>query len=258
MATDAGLRPWWPAVESSPRWVRVRLGGAVVADSRRALLYIQYGPGPLAGVYLPTYYLPAADVRPGVLTDEVRDDERGVVSWTVRADGRRVERAAWSHSALPRELGRLADHVTFSWQRLDWYEEDERVVMHARDPYKRVDVAVSSRHVRVEVAGQPLAESSRPLVLFETALPVRYYLPREDVRLHLLRDSTTETICPYKGTARYWSAVVGGEVVEDVAWSYETPIPENPRIAGLVCFANEKVDLVVDGERLPRPVTPWS
>jgi uncharacterized protein (DUF427 family) len=111
--------------------------------------------------------------------------------------------------------------------------------------------------VRVESDGELLAESDRPLLLFETTLPVRYYLPVEDVRVDLIPSATISS-CPYKGTAAWWSARVGDRVIEDVAWSYPTPIPENPRIAGLVCFRNEWVDLVVDGERLPRPVTPWS
>jgi uncharacterized protein (DUF427 family) len=95
------------------------------------------------------------------------------------------------------------------------------------------------------------------LLLFETSLPVRYYLPADDVAAELLPSATTST-CPYKGVAEWFSVRVGDRVVEDLVWSYPTPIPENPRIGGLVCFLNEKVDLVVDGERLERPVTPWS
>jgi uncharacterized protein (DUF427 family) len=102
-----------------------------------------------------------------------------------------------------------------------------------------------------------LAESSRPLLLFETALPVRFYLPPEDVRVELLPSATAST-CPYKGVAGWWSARVGERLLEDIAWSYPEPVPDNPRIAGLVCFRNERVDLVVDGERLERPLTPWS
>jgi uncharacterized protein (DUF427 family) len=161
------------------------------------------------------------------------------------------------HIEPPPPLEPLAGLITFSWRDLTWFEEDEELMAHARDPHKRVDVVPSSRHVRVELDGQVLAESSRPLVLFETSLPPRYYLPAEDVVADLV-PSETETICPYKGVARYWSVPVGDRVVEDVVWSYPTPIPENPRIAGRLCFLNEKVDLVVDGERQVRPVTPWS
>jgi uncharacterized protein (DUF427 family) len=148
--------------------------------------------------------------------------------------------------------------ITFSWRDgLTWFDEDEPLFAHARDPHKRVDVAPSSRHVRVEVDGELLAESRRPLVLFENPLPVRYYLPTEDVRVDLL-PSDTRTSCPYKGHASWWSGRLGDRVLEDIAWSYPSPVPENPRIAGLICFRNERVDLVVDGERLERPVTPWS
>jgi len=105
--------------------------------------------------------------------------------------------------------------------------------------------------------GVLLAESRRPLLLFETALPVRYYLPPGDVRIELV-PSKTRSVCPYKGVAAWWSARIGDHVAGDIAWSYPSPVPENPRIAGLICFRNERVDLTVDGQRLERPVTPWS
>lgn len=152
----------------------------------------------------------------------------------------------------------LAGHVTFSWRQLEWYEEDERVVIHARDPYKRVDTLRSSRRVQVFVAGEQVADSVRPLLLLETSLPTRYYLPFADVRTDLLEASGTVSICPYKGQARYWSARVGDTLVTDAAWSYPDPIPENPKIRDLLCFFNERVDLVVDGQALARPVSPWS
>jgi uncharacterized protein (DUF427 family) len=161
------------------------------------------------------------------------------------------------HRRPPAPLAALAGLITFSWRDLAWFEESEPLFAHARDPHKRVDVAPSTRHVRVESDGELLAESDRPLLLFETTLPVRYYLPPEDVRVELIPSATVSS-CPYKGTAAWWSAKVGDRVLADVAWSYPTPIPENPRIAGLVCFRNEWLDLVVDGERLERPVTPWS
>jgi len=148
--------------------------------------------------------------------------------------------------------------VTFSWRDpLTWFEEEEPLLAHARDPHKRVDVVASSRAVRVEIDGVLLAESRRPLLLFETTLPVRYYLPPDDVQIELVR-SQTRSVCPYKGVATWWSGRIGDRVAEDIAWSYPSPVPENPRIAGLICFRNERVDLTVDGQRLERPVTPWS
>lgn len=251
-----GGRPWWPAAEPTPRWVRVRLGDELVADSRRALLHLQYGPGTLPRSFLPTYYLPMDDVVPGVLVDPVEQD--GLTSWAVEAGGRRAEDAAWMHRDPADPLHALAGMVTFTWQGpLTWYDEDEPLQAHARDPHKRVDVAQSSRAVRVERDGVLLAASDRPLALFETYLPVRYYLPAEDVRVELVPSATT-SVCPYKGVASWWSARLGDRLVPDIAWSYPSPVPENPRITGLICFRNEHVDLTVDGELLERPFTPWS
>lgn len=241
-----------PFAEPTPRRIRVRLAGELVADSERAQLLVQYGPGAL-----PTYYLPRDDVRPDALVDEqVGADGRR--RWTVRAGGAQAVGAAWQHEQPSGELAALAGCVTFSWRQLEWYEEDEQVVLHARDPYKRVDTLHSSRRVQVRVAGELVADSARPLLLLETSLPVRYYLPFSDVRADLLRASDTVSTCPYKGQARYWSVRVGETVVPDVAWSYPEPIAENPRIRDLVCFFNERVDLVVDGRPVPRPVSPWS
>ncbi len=138
-----------------------------------------------------------------------------------------------------------------------WYEEEERVFVHPRDPFHRVDTRRSARHVVVRVAGEVVAETSRPVMLFETGLPVRYYLPREDVR-GTLRPTSTRTTCAYKGEANYWSAEIGDRVIEDLAWSYPAPLRDAGDLVDLICFFDEKVDLVVDGVRRDRPVTPWS
>jgi len=246
------------------RWVRaqvmagrLRLGEELIADSRRALVHVQYGPGLVPRSFLPTYYLPAGDVVSGVLVDPV-EDAAGFTVWTVAAGDRRAQGAAWAHRAPPPPLAALAGLVTFSWSDpLTWWEEDETLLAHARDPHKRVDVVASSRRVRVEVDGELLADSRRPLLLFETLMPVRYYLPPEDVRVELVPSETT-SMCPYKGIARWWSARGTHRSIEDIAWSYPSPIAENPRIAGLICFRNERVDLTVDGQGLDRPLTPWS
>ena len=257
LAALAGQRPWWTLVEPTPRWIRVRIGEELVADSRRALLHVQYGPGALARSFLPTYYLPPDDVVPGVLVDPV-ENGTGLTVWAVQAGERRADAAAWMHRRPPEPLEALAGMVTFSWSDpLTWFEEEEPLIAHARDPHKRVDVVPSSRAVRVEVDGVLLAESRRPLLLFETTLPVRFYLPPGDVRTELV-PSETRSVCPYKGVATWWSARIGDRLLEDIAWSYPFPVPENPRIAGLLCFRNERVDLTVDGQRLERPLTPWS
>ena len=228
-----------PILEPSPRRIRVRLGGRVVADSARALLLIEHSEK-----RMPTYYLPLDDVRPGALTDE-RDGR-----WSVAAGDRRAEGAAWADDDFPE----LEGHVTFSWDTLEWWEEDEQVFVHARSPHHRVDVLPSSRRVEVHVEGDKVADSVRPWLLFETHLPTRYYLPFADVRTELLTASETVTRCPYKGVARYWSH----PKVADVAWSYPEPIAENPRIRGLLAFYNERVDIVIDGEPLERPRSPFS
>jgi uncharacterized protein (DUF427 family) len=240
-------------VVPTPRRIRVRLGARVVADSTGALLLIRYGPGGL-----PTYFLPRDDVAADALGAEQRGDD-GRSTWDVCAGSMRASAAAWtvSHPDLDAHP-ELAGHVTFSWRQLDWYEEDEQVFVHARDPYQRVDTLRSSRRVQIRVGGEPVADSVRPLLLFETGLPTRYYLPFSDVRAACLEASDTVTRCPYKGVARYWSVRAGGVLVPDAAWSYPDPIPENPKIRDLVCFYTEHVDLVVDGVAQDRTVSYWS
>ena len=139
-----------------------------------------------------------------------------------------------------------------------WYEEEEEVFVHPRDPYHRIDTLPSSRQVRIEIEGIVVAESSRPYLLFETGLPTRYYIPREDIQMNLLAPSEAKTVCPYKGVASYWSFMGDGVSYRNIVWSYEDPIPESPKIRGLLCFFNEKVDLYVDGVLQERPETPWS
>jgi uncharacterized protein (DUF427 family) len=135
----------------------------------------------------------------------------------------------------------------------EWLEEDEPVYIHPRDPYTRIDILASSRHVRVELDGVTLAETRRPTILFETGLSPRYYFPPADVRTELLRPSTRRTGCPYKGTASYWSVEINGRRHDDLVWTYRTPLPESQEIAGLVCFYDERVDLYLDGELQERP-----
>ena len=153
----------------------------------------------------------------------------------------------------------IKGYLAFYWHKLDhWYEEDDEVFVHVRDPYHRVDVLNSSRHVRVERDGVVLAESDRPRFLFETSLPMRTYLPLADVDQHLLEPSDTTSQCPYKGVASYYSARVGEDLVSDLAWTYRFPIPELPKVEGLVAFYDEHVDVYIDGILQPCPDTPWS
>jgi uncharacterized protein (DUF427 family) len=244
-----------PAVVPTPRWIRVKLGDTIVADSKRALLLRQYGPG-----RLPTYYFPQADVRLDLLRPVTPDHPTSAPTrWTIAAGDRTAEAAASTYPDPTGDFAALADHLTFAWDKMDaWYEEEEEIFVHARDPYKRVDVLPSSRHIQIVLAGQTIADTRRPLLLFETSLPTRYYLSPDDVRTDLLVPTATTTRCPYKGVASYWSARLGDQLIPDIAWSYPTPIPECPKIAGHLCFFNERVDLYLDGELQPRPWTPWT
>lgn len=233
-------------VERSPRWVRVEFNGAIVADSRHVLLAFEAGRPP-------TYYFPESDVR----MDWTEPSDRiatfpgkGKTGYRhLRVGNRFAENALWFHPELPEDRAALAGHVGLKWSAMDaWYEEQERVYVHPRDPYTRVDAIPSSRHVRVELDGVTLADSRQPVLLFETGLPIRFYLPPADVRMNLLTDSDSHTRCPYKGLASYYSLELGGKTYEDLVWVYREPIDECSKIKGLLAFYNERVDLFVDGD----------
>jgi len=229
--------------EPTPRWIRVEFGGEVIADSKQALL-VWEGGGPRLH-----YYFPQEDVRMDLLAKTGRQG-RGRQTWHVKAGGKVAENAAWSYQEAQEGLEGIEGYVAFRWDKMDhWYEEEEEVFVHPRDPYHRVDTMPSSRHVRVMIDGVTVAETTRPFLLFETGLPTRYYIPPEDVRMDLLEATGSHTQCPYKGTASYWSANINGQIYKDIVWSYPDPIPESPKIAGLLSFYNEKVDIYVDGER---------
>jgi uncharacterized protein (DUF427 family) len=242
-------------IEVSPRRVRAFFDNQLLADSQQVLLvYETKRP--------PAYWFPLADVRIDLLVR--KEPAAGVPSGTVRwrsntGGGRVADNLAWSYAEPSGELAPLEDHIAFYWNAIDaWYEEDEEIFVHPRDPYSRVDTVRSSRQVRVEVDGQLVAETNRPVLLFETGLPTRYYMPKLDVRMDLLDATDTVTHCPYKGVASYWSLRVGDKTYPDFAWCYPNPIPEIPKIENLLCFYNEKVDLYVDGEKQERPVSPFS
>ena len=240
-------------VEEGRKRVRVYLGGALVADTTRPRLVWE-------APYYPTYYLPAEDVRaklePTGRTE--RSPSRGEAQlYDVVADGARAEGAARRYPDSPLEALRGLVRLDFAAMG-EWFEEDEPIYVHPRDPYTRVDILASSRHIRVEIDGVTVADSHQPRILFETGLPPRYYLPFTDIRMDLLRPSSTQTHCPYKGTAEYWSVDTGTAVHEDVVWFYRTPLPESQKIAGLASFYNEKVDVYVDGTLEERPRTHFS
>jgi uncharacterized protein (DUF427 family) len=237
-------------IEPVPRRLRGVVGGVTVFDTIRAVYAWDT-------VKYPHYLVPRGDVVPGALVDEGREQKvrRGVV----QVHGLRVgdETRASVARVYDAASGPVAGLVRFDWDALDWFEEDEQVFVHPRNPYIRVDALRSSRHVRVELAGHLLAESRSPVLVFETGLPTRYYLDRGCLDLSLLRRTDTRTACPYKGeTSDYWTAEVPGKVEEDVAWSYRQPFAALAPIAGLVAFYNDRVDLTVDGTPLARAEDP--
>jgi uncharacterized protein (DUF427 family) len=241
-------------VELSPRRVRAYFDNRLLADSQKVLLVFETKRPPV-------YWFPTADVRMDLLA--LKEPPAGSASGTEHwrsSTGRRVaDNIAWSYTKPSGDLAPLQGHIAFYWNAIDaWYEEDEEVFVHPRDPYTRVDTVHSSRKVRVEVEGTVIAETNRPVLLFETGLPTRYYIPKLDVRMDLLEPTETVTKCPYKGEASYWSLKVGDKTYRDFVWSYPRPIPEVPKIENLLCFYNEKVDLYVDGVKQERPVSPFS
>lgn len=238
-------------VEPVPRRIRATLGGRTVLDTTSAL-YLWEWP------FYPQFQIPIDDIDPAVLVDE--QHEHRVKRGTVARYGLRVgtlDRPGAVRRYVTSSVPGLVGTARIPWDAVDaWYEEDEQVFVHPRSPYVRVDALRSTRTVRVELDGALLAESSAPVLVFETGLPTRYYLDHSAVDLERLRPSATTTSCPYKGrTSAYWSVEVDGAVHSDVAWSYDTPTRQLLPVAGLIAFYDERVDVTVDGVRQERPVT---
>jgi uncharacterized protein (DUF427 family) len=231
----------------SPRWVRTYFNRELIADSREIVLFCDRP--------YPNYQFPKQHVQMAFLHESDYVEEhpaRGRTAfWHLEVADKRVENAAFSH------LDHGADgYIGFKWNVMDrWLEEEEQIYVHARNPYHRVDAVPSSRHIEVSVAGVSLADSTQPVLLFDTGLPTRYYLPRRDVRSDLLVRTDTVTQCPYKGFAETYAVRLPDQMLDDYAWCYPTPIPACANIAELICFYNEVVDIREDGTLLKRPVT---
>jgi uncharacterized protein (DUF427 family) len=243
-ATDTPSLSTRLRVEPTAKRIRAWVAGELLVDTTRALLVWE-------SPHYPQYYLPRADVRTALLVPSERtahSPSRGDARYhSVRTGrGQPVADAVWEYPDSPIEA--IRGHVRIEWSAADhWFEEDEEVYVHPRSPYARVDTLPSSRHVQVVVDGVTVADTHKPTLLFETGLPTRYYVPLPDVRVDLLEASDTRTGCPYKGTASYWSLRTGEQRHDDIAWYYPTPLPESIGIAGLVCFYNDRVELIVDG-----------
>ncbi len=243
--------------EPSPRRVRVYFNKQLTADSKKMMLLRESDR-------LPLYYFPKKDVR---IEDCLQPSDHTTHSdlkgdgifWHVQVGDKIADNAAFTFRNPPGNGPKLEEYVAFQWDKMDaWFEEDDEVFIYARDPYKRVDVLHSSRHIKVVVDGTTVADTKRPWLLFETGLPTRYYMPKHDARMDLLERSDTVTRCPYKGEAHLYSVKIGHKLHEDLAWSYRFPVQECSKIQGLVGFLNEKVDIYEDDKLLPRPNTPWS
>jgi uncharacterized protein (DUF427 family) len=230
--------------EPSRRRVRVRLAGKWIADSEDVTLLHEPGRYPVA-------YFPLADVRPGVLkpTDRVtRHRDLGSTTWfTVHSGETNAERAAWQHTDLPGHAGELLDRVAFAWRAMDaFYEEDERIVGHAADAYHRNDLRQTSRHLVVRDGSRVVADTSRPVVLYESGFAPRWYVPRADIDESALSPAAGQTFCPYKGLASYYD--IGGH--SKAAWSYLEAWPEVARVSGFVSFEPDKIEVLLDDRRL--------
>lgn len=225
------------------RRMRVRFGGTWIADSEDVVLLHEPGRYPVA-------YFPLGDVAEGALESDgrtTRHRDLGPTSWyTVRAGEHATPRAAWQHTELPGHASELKGRVAFAWRAMDsFYEEDERIVGHAADPYHRIDIRRTSRHLVVHHEGRVVADSAAPLVLYESGFAPRWYVPRGDVDVSALKPAEGQTFCPYKGLASYYDI---GET-HRAAWSYEEAWDEVRRIAGLVSFEPDKVEVLLDGVR---------
>lgn len=227
----ASLHPLPPFDEltysPTARWIRGTRHGATLVDSRRAILVWE------PGKRVPIYAFPTDDV-------------------TLSSAG---DAAALGVRQF--DDPDLAGYIAVAWDALEhWYEEDEEVFVHPRDPFVRVDALPSSRHVRVERDGEPLADSDAPILVFETGLPTRYYIPQRDVRTAVLADSDLQTGCPYKGFASYRDVVLPDRRHPNLFWFYENPLGEVSNIKGYLAPYNERVDLILDGELQERPPGP--
>lgn len=260
--------------EPTAKRIRAVLNATAVVDSDRAVLV--WEPRRV----VPTYAVPEEDIAAEVTAEPARTvpeveaagfalpdvtsmpvlDPR--VPFSVHtAEGEAVAiRTDGARHALGFRPGDadLAGYVVLDFDGFDrWLEEDDEIVGHPHDPFQRIDVRRTSRHVQLMLGDTVLADSRRASMLFETMLPVRYYLPPEDVVAEL-HPSATKTYCAYKGEATYRSAVTAGGLLHDIAWRYEDPLVDASEVRGLVAFFDERVDLMVDGVARPRPLTPWS
>ncbi len=243
--------------QPAPKRLRVKATDEVIADTTEGLILFESD-------HLPVYYFPCRSVRMELFE---RSDHhtfcpyKGKASYySLKGRNEGYTNIMWRYEAPVPACPAIGGYVSFYWNRVDhWYEEDEEIFVHARDPYRRVDCLPSSRRVQVFLEGEEIADSVNGVFLFETGQPTRYYLPTEDVRQEFLHPSDRATQCPYKGQAAYFHARIGDTTHKNILWTYPDPIAEAVRVKGLYCFANEFVDrILVGGVEQPRPMTGFS
>jgi uncharacterized protein (DUF427 family) len=226
------------------RRMRVRFAAEWIAESDDVVLLHEPGRYPVA-------YFPEGDIQPGILLAEDRatqHPELGNVAWfAVEVAGRKVNHAAWRYTALPAYAAVLQARVAFAWRSMDaFYEEDDRIVGHAADAYHRIDIRSTSRHLVVRDGDRVVADTRRPLALYESGFAPRWYVERDDVDGSALDAVDGQTFCPYKGLASYYD--IGAR--KRAAWSYTNAWPEVARVSNLVSFEPDKIDVLLDGKQL--------
>jgi uncharacterized protein (DUF427 family) len=232
-------------VEPLRRRLSVELGGRIIARTDEAVVLFEPARYPVA-------YFPIADIGQRVLQPSDHDSthpDLGKTEWfnVVGGDGETTRRGAWGHVDPPAQAAALRDTVAFAWRMMDaFYEEDDRILGHAADPYHRIDIRRTSRHLVVRQGEPVVADTHAPLVLYESGFAPRWYVSRNDVDAETLHAVEGQTFCPYKGLASYYD--IGD--ARKAAWSYRAPFEDVARIADLLSFYPEKVTITIDGEKL--------
>ncbi|OBJ49824.1 DUF427 domain-containing protein [Mycobacterium sp. 1423905.2] len=242
--TEQPLPPRLLFAEPLRRRMRVCFAGQWIADSDDVVLLHEPGRYPVA-------YFPRNDIAPGALTAEERvthHRDLGDTQWfTVTLAQREAGHAAWQHTALPPHAAVLDGRVAFAWRAMDaFYEENERIVGHAADAYHRIDIRSTTRHLVVKDGNRTIADTTRPLVLYESGFAPRWYVPRQDINVAALNPVEGQTFCPYKGLASYYD--VGDH--KRAAWSYVNAWSEVARVSNMVSFEPDKIEVDLDGRRL--------
>ena len=239
---------------SAPTGTRIRayFGGKPLADSSRALL-VRESP------FKMNYAFPQGDVQMSFLTKLDKEPEspsKGrILSYHIDdGSGSRAEKSAYAYPDLKEGRPNLRGYILLNWNAMDsWYEEEEEMLGHPRDPFTRIDVRKSSKHVVVKFNDTVIADSSNPRILLETGLPIRYYIPESDIHWDYLVPIEKTTVCPYKGKSKYWSIQVKGEEAPETAWAYPEPLQDAERVKGTVCFYQEKLSVYVDDQPQEQP-----